>query len=187
MGAADGSHGGGQQLNGGGVQHHQTAQLITGHAAAALRHSGGGTDAQWCGGVAQPQKIGGDVGAESGQCFAVAAGVGQDAAQQRTKQTGKLFAEAAAVHQRHNAAPQADGPCHGKAQLYRGLRAGQGGGRDGGQLSCGTAEQQRKGKKTCQKVRHRHIISPRINYMHRRNGDICKKIGYYVDVQLTNW
>ena len=68
-GGADGGDGGGQQLDGSGVEHHQQAQLVAGGAVAAAGHPPGRLDPQGRGGVAQPQQVGRHVGGDVPPAF----------------------------------------------------------------------------------------------------------------------
>lgn len=121
---------GGQQLNGRRIQNDEQAQLIRCGTLAAAAHTAGGADAERRGRVAEPQKVGGEVGGDRGQRLAVAARVRQEPLEQRAEEGSEAVGEMTLVHHFHHARPEAHHAAHRQTQLDRALRA----------LECGSAE-----------------------------------------------
>ena len=90
------------------------------------------------------------------QRFLVPAGVGQQAAQQRTEQCGDAAGQTADIQNLHDAAPKAEDAGHRKAQLQSGLGTVQRGGGHGAEVPVKKAPKEGEDHQTGPDIRHCH-------------------------------
>lgn len=108
-------------MDGGGVQHHQAAQLIACRVASGRFQPLGRLDAHGRGGIAQPQQVGADVSTEIPPEKAVFPAVRENAPQDGGEQLRQQPHGPVFLQKLPNPGPQAHRPGHRNRQRHPGL------------------------------------------------------------------